>query len=115
MRCLRGNDGFIKPLLIVVILVIAGYIGLEFGIPQYRYSAFKNEAKEIARLELGNVEKTRAQVYAAAQEYKIPIEEQDIVLTKKTNTIRVQTSWSTTVDIFGIYQKTLNFTVDLEE
>jgi hypothetical protein len=115
MRCLRGSDGFVKPLLIVAILVIAGYVGLEFGIPQYRYSAFKSEVKEIARLELGNVEKTRAQVYAAAQEYKIPIEEKDLVLTKKTNTVRVQTSWSTTVDIFGIYQKTLNFTVDVEE
>ncbi|HYA31799.1 MAG TPA: hypothetical protein VED67_03495, partial [Thermodesulfovibrionales bacterium] len=110
-----GGDGFIKPLLIVAILVIAGYVGLEFGIPQYRYSAFKSEVKEIARLELGNVEKIRAQIYAAAQEYKIPIEEQDIVLTKKTNTVRVQTSWSATVDIFGIYQKTLNFTVDVEE
>jgi len=115
MRHLRSNDGFVKPLLIIALLVIAGYVGVAFGIPQYRYAAFKSEVKEIARLELNNVAKTRAQIYAAAQEYKIPIEENDIVLTQKKNTTRVQASWSSTVDIFGVYQKTLNFTVDVEE
>lgn len=115
MRLLRNREGFIKPLLTIIVLVIAGYVGLEFGIPYYRYTSFKNEAKEVARLELGNIEKTRAQIYNAAQELKIPIEEKDIILTKKTNTVRVQTSWSTTVDIFGVYQKTLDFSVDVEE
>jgi hypothetical protein len=95
--------------------VIAAYVGFEFGIPYYRYASFKSEAKEIARLEIGNVEKTKAQLYSAAQELKIPIEEKDIVVTKKTNTVRVQTSWSTTVDIFGLYRKTLDFTIDVEE
>ncbi len=115
MRHLRGRDGFIKPLLTIILLVIAGYVGLEFGLHYYRHSAFKSEAKAIARLELGNVEKTRAQIYNAAQELKIPIEEKDIILTRKANTVRVRTSWSTTVDIFGLYQKTLNFNVDVEE
>jgi len=115
MRHLRSRDGFIKPLLTIVILLLAGYVGIEFGIPYYRYSAFKSEAKEIARLELGNVEKTRAQLYNAAQEIKIPIEEKDIIVTRKMNTVRVQTSWSTMVDIFGFYQKTLHFKIDVEE
>ena len=115
MRHMRNRDGFIKPLLTVVILLLAGYVGIEFGIPYYRHSSFASEAKAIARLELGNIEKTRAQLYEAAQDLKIPIEEKDIVVTKKLHTTRVQTSWSTTVDILGLYQKTLDFTVDLEE
>lgn len=115
MRYLWNRDGFIKPLLTVVILLLAGYVGIQFGIPYYRYTSFQSEAKQIARLELGNVEKTRAQLYEAAQDLKIPVEAKDIVVTKKLHTTRVQTSWSTTVDIFGLYQKTLDFTLDLEE
>lgn len=115
MRHLLNSDGFIKPLLTVVILLIAGYVSLEFGIPYYRYTSFQSEAKQIARLELGNVEKTRAQLFEAAQDMKIPISAEDIIVTRKLHTVRVQTSWSTTVDIFGLYQKTLDFTVDLEE
>lgn len=115
MRQLRNRDGFIKPLLIIIVLVSAAYVGIEFGMPYYRYSAFKSEAKQIARLELGNLNKTRAQLIEAAQEYKIPIEEKDIIVTKKMNTVRIQTSWSVMVDIMGFYQKTLNFNVDMEE
>ncbi len=115
MKKLCNRNGFVKPLLIILILVLAAYAGIEFAMPQYRYSAFKSDVKEIARVGLGNVQKVKTEVYEAAQEYKIPIEEDDIVVTKKTNTIRVQTSWSTTVDIFGLYQKKLDFTVDVEE
>ncbi len=115
MRHLRNRDGFIKPLLTIVILLFAGYVGLQFGIPYYRYSAFESETKAIARLELGTVDKTRAQVYEAAQGFKIPIEEKDIVVNRKLHTIQVQTAWSTTVDIFGLYQKTLNFRIEVEE
>ncbi|HXX82131.1 MAG TPA: hypothetical protein VEI46_11320 [Thermodesulfovibrionales bacterium] len=115
MRHLRSSDGFVKPLLVIAIMAFLVYSGVQFGIPYYRYSAFKSETKEIARLELGQIEKTRAQVYEAAQNQKIPIEAEDIQITQKTHTTRIQTAWSVDVDILGLYQKTLHFTVDVEE
>lgn len=115
MKHLRNRGGFIKPLLVIAITVFLVYSGTQFGIPYYRASAFKNEAKDIARLELGQVEKTRAQIYEAAQSQRIPIELEDIQITKKTNTTRIQTSWSVDVDILGLYHRTLHFTVDVEE
>jgi hypothetical protein len=115
MRHLRDSSGFIKPLLVIAIMAFLVYLGIQFGVPYYHYSAFKSEIKEIARLELGQIEKTRAQMFEIAQNQKIPIEAEDIQITKKTNTTRVQTSWSVDVDILGLYQKRVNFSVDVEE
>lgn len=115
MKRIRNRDGFIKPVLIIVVLVLAAYAGFQLALPHYKYSAFKNEVIEITRIGLGNVEKVKAAVYEAAQEIKIPIEENDIVVTRKLNTMRVQTSWSATVDLFGLYQKTFDFILDVEE
>lgn len=115
MKHFRNRDGFVKPLLTLVILALAAYAGLQFAMPYYKYSAFKSEVVEITRVGLGNVEKVRAEVYQAAEERKIPVQEDDIIVTRKLHTMSVKTSWSTTVDLFGFYQKTLNFTVDVEE
>ncbi len=115
MKHLSDNGGFIKPLLVIAILIALGYSGFQFGMPYYKYSAFKNEVKEITRVSLGDAAKAKAEVYQAAKEFKIPIEEQDIQVTAKEKTVRVQTSWSTTVDLLGLYQKELQFVVDVED
>jgi hypothetical protein len=83
--------------------------------PYYRYTALKTDAKEIARISLGEVEKTRAQIFLRAQELNVPIEEKEIVVTRTDTLVRVKVSWSESVNLFGIYQKTLNFTVNIQE
>lgn len=109
------GGGFFKFTLTIGLIAFLIYAGLEFGMPYYRYSAFRTDAKELARISRGEVEKTRAEVLERAQELKLPLEEKDINVTKTARGIRVQTSWSETVDILGIYQHTFNFTVDVEE
>ena len=115
VKSLKNQYGMIKPLITIALLVAAVYAGYRFGMPYYRYAAFKSDVKEIARMELGDAERTRKQVYETAQEFKIPIEEQDIEVVKKEKTVRVRTAWSVDVDLFGIYRKTLPFEVDVEE
>jgi uncharacterized protein (DUF608 family) len=104
-----------KAIFWLVILALLVYSGFQFGIPYYRYTAFKTDAKEIARISLGEVEKTRAQIFLRAQELNIPIEEKEIMVTRTDKLVRVKTSWSESVNLFGIYQKTLNFTVNIQE
>ena len=104
-----------KAIFWLVILALLIYSGFQFGIPYYRYTAFKTDAKEIARISLGEVEKTRAQIFLRAQELNIPIEEKEIVVTSTNKLVRVKVSWSESVNLFGIYQKTLNFTVNIQE
>lgn len=114
MRRLCNREGFIKPLLTIVILAAAFYAGFQFAVPYYHYESFKSDVKELALIGLGDINKVKANVLQAAEENRIPIEEGDIIVTKKLNTVRVQTSWSETVDILGLYQKTLDFRIDVE-
>ncbi|HAM51663.1 MAG TPA: hypothetical protein DCP92_13640 [Nitrospiraceae bacterium] len=104
-----------KGLLVMLILAAGVYAGYQFGLPYYRYAAFKSDVKATARLDLGSLEKTKKQIYEAAQGLNIPIEEKDIIVTQKANTIRVVTSWSVDVDLAGVYQKKLDFKIDTEE
>ncbi len=111
-----GNEkGFIKFAFFMLVLAFIVYAGLKFGMPYYRYSAFKSDVKELARISIGDVEKTRAQIFERAIELKIPLDEKSIEVTKTEKTVRVRTAWSETVDMLGVYQKKLNFRVEVEE
>jgi hypothetical protein len=112
---LRNERGVVKVVLILALLVFCVYAGLQFGTPYYRYSAFKSDAKEIARIGLGDVARTKTMLFERAKELKLPLEEEDISVKVTDKTVRINTSWSETVDLLGVYQKELNFTVDIEE
>jgi hypothetical protein len=111
----NNEKGFIKFIFVTIILVFCAYLGIKFGIPYYKHSAFQSDVKELARISLGDTKKTRAQLFERARELKIPLEENAIMVTRTEQTVRVKTSWEDTVDVLGFYQKTLKFSVDVEE
>lgn len=115
LKVLNNEGGFLKFIFTTAVIVFLIYAGIKFGMPYYKYSAFKSDTKELARISTGQVEKTRSQIFERAQELKLPLEEKDIVVTSSGAKVQVKTSWSETVDILGLYQKTLNFKVDVEE
>jgi len=115
MKILRNEKGYIKFVFTVLVIGLLVYTGIQFGIPYYKYSAFKYDVKDIIRINLGHVAKTRENLFERAKEVKIPIEEEDISVVNMGKTVRVKTSWSETVDLLGLYQKQLNFTIDIEE
>jgi hypothetical protein len=112
LKVFSNENGYVKFVFVTALLVFCVYSGLKFGMPYYKYSAFKSDVKEFARISLGDVAKTRAQLFERAMELKLPLEEEDIVVTKTEKTVRVKASWSETVDILGLYQKKLDFSVD---
>ncbi|MEK6672240.1 MAG: hypothetical protein AABY42_02035 [Nitrospirota bacterium] len=114
-QTLSSQNGFIRSVFCLAFLAIIAYSAYQFGQPFYKYSTFKSEAKEILRISPGDTDRIRTQIYEAAEYIRIPVEEKDITVTKKIKRVRVTTSWSETVDIFGIYQKTLDFKLDIEE
>ncbi len=115
MKTNVNEKGFVKVALILIILVLCVYVGFKIGMPYYRYSAFKSDAKEIARIGLGDVERTKTMLIEKAHELKIPVEEDAISVIRKEKTVQVNTSWTETVDFMGIYQKDFSFNIDIEE
>jgi hypothetical protein len=112
---LKNEKGAVKVVLTLALLALGVYVGLQFGAPYYKYSVFKSDAKEAARVGLGDVERTRTMLFERAQELKLPLQEEDISVAVVNKAVHVSTSWSETVELFGAYQKELNFTVDIEE
>jgi hypothetical protein len=115
-KILTNESGFIKFIIVMLVLACIVYVGVKLGIPYYKYSAFKSDAKEIARIGIANpLDRTYELLFETAQELKIPIEEEDIEVQKRETSVRIETGWTETVDFLGIYQYTFNFTVDVEE
>jgi hypothetical protein len=112
---LRNQEGFVKAFLLLAILGVAAYAGSQVGMPYFRYAGFKHDIEETLLMGLGNVEKVRADVVAAAEKHKIPIEDKDIIITSTEKTVRVKVAWSVDVDLWGLYQKTFDFTIDVEQ
>jgi hypothetical protein len=115
MNVLRNEKGFIKVAFILAVLVLCIYAGFQFGTPYYRYSVFKSDAKEIARVGLGDVKRTQTMLFDRAKELRLPLEEDDLSVVVTDKRVLVKTSWSETVNLFGIYQKELRFSIDIEE
>jgi hypothetical protein len=115
VKVFDNERGFIKFVFITLVLVFLIYSGIQFGMPFYRYSAFKSDAKEIARISLGNVNRAKEDIFDRAKELNVPLEEDNLIVTRGENTVHVKASWSETVDILGLYQKQLDFTVNVEE
>lgn len=111
---LNNEHGFFKLLFVLALIVFAIYAGLQFGMPYFRYSSLKNDAKELALMSLGEMDKTRAQVFERAQELNIPIKEKDIEIIRAGKKIRIKTAWSETVDLLGIYETTIDFVLEVE-
>jgi hypothetical protein len=112
---LQTEHGFVKFFVTVALIIFLVYAGIQFGKPFYRHGALKDETKEIARISLGHALRTQEQVFERARELKVPITKEDILVTKLERTVRVQTSWSETVEILGLYEKTFDFEIDVEE
>ncbi|MDI6889818.1 MAG: hypothetical protein QMC83_02605 [Thermodesulfovibrionales bacterium] len=103
-----------KAIFWLLLFAFLAYSGIKFGMPYYRYLAFKADAKEISRVSLENEEGIRDKVFERAKELKIPISKGDIEVSRTGRIMRIRTSWFEVVDILGIYRKTLKFTIDTE-
>ena len=114
MKMLRRQEGSVKVILILVILVAASYVGFLFGWPYFNKAGFQQEVQRIMQMQLDNVDRVRVEALESAHKHHIPIEDEDLKVELRDRKVFVRTAWSVTVDVLGFYQKKLDFTLDEE-
>jgi len=115
MKTVMNNEGFIKPLLIIALLVALVYAGFQFAMPYYKYSALKADVKEMARISLGREDRLKTMIFRRIDELKLPIPNDSVFVQRRGETMHVSISWTVRVDLMGLYQKDIDFNIDVDE
>jgi hypothetical protein len=114
MRTKIGNEGLIKGLFLLALLVAIAFVGISFGKPYYRYLVLSSHTRDIMKEEIGNADIIKERVVAEARELNVPIQEDNIDVRIENKMVKVDAHWSEVVDFWGYYQKRLNFTIHEE-
>ncbi|MBI5100637.1 MAG: hypothetical protein HZB33_02190 [Nitrospirae bacterium] len=110
-----SQQGFIKGILWMFVLIALGYAGISFGQPYYRYNTLRSHTKDMILMDIGDINTIKARVLKEAAELKVPLTEEnlDVSITEK-KVVKVKGRWSETVNFWDYYSKTIDFELDVE-
>ena len=111
-----GSRGFVKFIITVLLVIGIAFVGMTFAKPYYRFITFRSHTKDILMSELGSVELIRKGIMEEADALNVPLdgENLEVNLNTRTKVIKVQATWSETVDFWGYYQKQIDFEMKTE-
>ncbi|HLC16916.1 MAG TPA: hypothetical protein VJL89_11900 [Thermodesulfovibrionia bacterium] len=91
------------------------YIIVMLGLPVYNYHVFKSDLSETSTWDTDvriSDKLFKEKVLKYAEDSSIPISEEDIEVFQDGDERDIAVSWSETVNLFNIYQKTYEYTID---
>jgi hypothetical protein len=106
-----GEKGLVKGIFIILVLVAAVFLIMSYGMPYYRYFVLGSHTQEILRLEIGDVDTIKTKIMAEAQELNVPLDEENLEVVRDLKIVKVNASWTDTVDFWGYYQTKMNFSM----
>jgi hypothetical protein len=100
----------LKRLICIAVLGLAVYSGYMYGMPYYRYYAFKSDAADIVRFRIRDPQEMKEKMLEKAKGYGVPVDAEDIQLWQtEDHGYRVKVSWFEDVNILDLYKKRLMF------
>jgi hypothetical protein len=114
MRIKIGEDGLIKGLFLIAVLVFIAFVGISFGKPYYRYVVLGSHTRDIMKEEIGNVDIIKEKIMADAKELNVPLQDDNLDVRIENKMVKVDAHWSEVVDFWGYYQKKLDFAIHEE-
>jgi len=114
MRRTLGENGFIKTLFGLALLVALIYTGLTFARPYYRYYQLGSHTSDYLKTDVGELNVIRKHVLDDAAELGIPLTDANLSVTldKNRKMITVKGTWTDTVDLLGYYRKDVDFVME---
>ena len=109
MKIILGRQGFIKGILSLLILVALVAVGLAFAKPYYRYYTLGSHTRDLLKTEIGNLETIKDKILQNAKELNIPLNQGAVEVTLLQKVVKVNARWSETVDLWGYYQRKIDF------
>ena len=109
-----GEKGFVKTVLLLAIFVLLIVIGFIFAGPYYRYYTLASHTRDVLRQEIGNIEVIKKKIIEDAVQLKVPLDEQRLEVKINEKVVKVKGSWTENVDLWGIYQTKVDFTMEEE-
>jgi hypothetical protein len=114
MRDRMGNKGFVKVVFIILIIAAIAFVLISFGTPYYKYYRLGSSTRDFLKSEIGNIDVIRLEIMKEAQELGIALDEKNLDITLDKKIIRINATWSETVDFWGYYQQKFDFTMKEE-
>jgi hypothetical protein len=114
MRIKIGEEGLIRGLFLLALVVAVAFVGISFGKPYYRYLVLGSHTRDVMKEEIGSVDAIRERIMADAKELKVPLQDDNLDVRIENKIVKVDAHWSEVVDFWGYYQKRLNFAIHEE-
>jgi hypothetical protein len=114
MRRELGEKGFIKALFGLALLGALIFTGVAFARPYYRYYQLSSHTSDFLKSDVGNLDTIRKHVLDDAAELGVPIDDANLSVTldESKKQITVKGTWTDSVDLFGYYQKNVDFVME---
>jgi len=101
-----------KALVTISVIVLIVYAGFVFIPPYYHYYTLRSELSELARVgkrlrERELMERVKEKI----EEYNVPVDEDDITITKEGGDLYIEVSWQESVNFLNVYQRTFDFSI----
>lgn len=106
----------LKRLICLAVVALTVYSGYMLVMPYYKFYAFRSDAADMVKFTIRNQANFKKKVIQKARDYGVPISEEAIQIWKTEDKgYRMKASWSETVNILDLYEKTYNFSFEVGE
>jgi hypothetical protein len=108
-----GEKGLVKGIFTILLLVFVAFLLISYGKPYFRSYVLGSHTRDILRSEIGNIDTIKTKIMEEAKELNVPLNEENLEVVRE-KVIKVNASWTDTVDFWGYYETRIDFSMNEE-
>ncbi len=89
MNYAQKNQGLVKGVLILLLLVAVATTAFLFGEPYYRYMTLQSQTKDILMMEMGSLPTIKKEIMQTAKDLNVPLKAQNLKVFMHKKVVKV--------------------------